>query len=203
MPESVNDREQIKKLMLHFVKAEKPATVQQLLDIMKLKYSISDEIMFEIIENEREIFFDQKKGRFLTLWDHFLSENATWFWVTILLSMVATIVAFIPSDFFLVVYLRYGLGILIISFLPGFACVKALHLERGENKSSSETTLKRTEQVALSIAISLVIAPLVCLFLNYSPWGITLVPLMLSLLGLTVIFSVIALIIQYYSLAHL
>ncbi|MEM1540867.1 MAG: DUF1616 domain-containing protein, partial [Candidatus Bathyarchaeia archaeon] len=47
---------------------------------------------------------------------------------------------------------------------------------------------------ALSIGLSLVIVPIVGLLLNYTPWGIRLTPITMSLLALTTTFATAALI---------
>jgi uncharacterized membrane protein len=74
-------------------------------------------------------------------------------------------------------YARYVLGGVFILFLPGFMLISALYPRSGE--------LDELERLALSIGLSLAIVPLVGLILNYTPWGITLTPIMVSL----VIFS--------------
>jgi len=60
-------------------------------------------------------------------------------------------------------------------------------------KTESEE-LDNIERVALSIGISLALVPLTGLLLNYTPWGITLTPITLSLLTLTMIFATTAII---------
>jgi uncharacterized membrane protein len=51
--------------------------------------------------------------------------------------------------------------------------ISALYPRSGE--------LDGLERLALSIGLSLAIVPLVGLMLNYTPWGITLTPIMISL----------------------
>jgi uncharacterized membrane protein len=58
-------------------------------------------------------------------------------------------------------------------------------------KTSSEN-LDTIERVALSLGMSLALTPIVGLILNYTPWGITLTPITLSLLALTVVFATAA-----------
>lgn len=48
------------------------------------------------------------------------------------------------------------------------------------------------ERVALSFGMSLALVPIVGLILNYTPWGIRLTPITLSLLALTVVFGPVA-----------
>jgi uncharacterized membrane protein len=45
--------------------------------------------------------------------------------------------------------------------------------------------------------MSLALVPIVGLLLNYTPWGIRLTPIVLSLLALTLIFATVAIIKEY------
>jgi len=54
--------------------------------------------------------------------------------------------------------------------------------------------LDNIERIALSIGMSLALVPLVGLLLNYTPWGIRLTPITISLLALTLILSTAAII---------
>jgi len=58
----------------------------------------------------------------------------------------------------------------------------------------SEKELDSIERVALSIGMSLALVPIVGLLLNYTPWGIRLTPITVSLLAITVTFATAALI---------
>jgi uncharacterized membrane protein len=91
------------------------------------------------------------------------------------------------------VYLRYALGIIFLLFLPGFAFIKALFPAKAPVKTSSEN-MDTIERVVLSFGMSLVLVPIVGLILNYTPWGIRLTPIVLSLLALTVVFATAAII---------
>jgi uncharacterized membrane protein len=53
------------------------------------------------------------------------------------------------------------------------------------------------ERLALSVGLSLALVPIVGLVLNYTPWGIRLAPIILSLLVLTVAFAASALVREY------
>ena len=95
-----------------------------------------------------------------------------WFWgTTVLVALTLLIVFTIDSS--LLLYVRYVLGGIFILFLPGFMLISVLY-PRGRE-------IDELERLALSIGLSLAIVPLVGLILNYTPWGITLVPIMVSL----------------------
>ncbi|MEM1766709.1 MAG: DUF1616 domain-containing protein [Candidatus Bathyarchaeia archaeon] len=72
---------------------------------------------------------------------------------------------------------RIALGSIFVLFLPGYSLVEALY-PRGEE-------LSPLERLALSIGLSLALVPLIGLVLNYTPWGIRLNPIMVSLSLLT------------------
>jgi uncharacterized membrane protein len=80
--------------------------------------------------------------------------------------------------------LRVFLGFTVVLFLPGYAIISAL-FPKAEG-------LDNIERVALSFGISVAVVPLVGLILNYSPWGIRIYPMLISLFLLISIFSIIA-----------
>ncbi len=92
----------------------------------------------------------------------------------------------IPETAYPIAYIRNVLGIIFVLFLPGFAFIKALFPTTVPLKTTSES-LDDIERVALSFGMSLALVPIVGLILNYTPWGIRLTPITLSLLALTVI----------------
>ena len=56
---------------------------------------------------------------------------------------------------------------------------------------------EKIERVALNIGISLTLTLIIGLFLNYTPWGIQLVPIVFSLLIVTLIFATVAEVREY------
>ena len=69
--------------------------------------------------------------------------------------------------------LRIILGSITVLYLPGYATIEALYPQQGE--------LSSLERLALSIGLSLAITPLIGLILNYTPWGIRLNPITITL----------------------
>ena len=84
-----------------------------------------------------------------------------------------------PSSLFRVI-----LGLPLVLFFPGYALVMALFPER--------VGLSAIERIALSFGLSIAVAPLIGLILNYTPWGIKLEPVLYSLATFIFIMSVIA-----------
>lgn len=68
--------------------------------------------------------------------------------------------------------LRIVLGLPFILFFPGYALMAALYTRRG--------AIDGIERLALSFGMSIAVVPLIGLALNYSPWGIRLEPILIS-----------------------
>jgi len=83
-----------------------------------------------------------------------------------------------------------------VLFLPGYSFIKALFPRQVPIKTRSEG-LDSIERLALSVGMSLALVPMTGLVLNYTPFGIRLVPVTLSLLALTVVFATAAVLREY------
>jgi uncharacterized membrane protein len=97
--------------------------------------------------------------------------------------------------------LRVIVGLPFVLFLPGYALIAALFPEAGESPAedsreaeneADETRLNDgrdgidgIERVALSFGLSIAVVPLVGLVLNFTPFGIRLVPVLLAISGVT------------------
>lgn len=85
-----------------------------------------------------------------------------------------------------------------LPFVPGYALITALFPECGPPENTDEEEIDSgggitgLERVALSFGVSITVVPLVGLVLNFTPWGIRLVPTVVSLTGLVVGLVVIA-----------
>jgi uncharacterized membrane protein len=91
--------------------------------------------------------------------------------------------------------LRIVLGIAFVLFVPGYAFIAALFPEKSVgNKSDPASGIDGIERVALSFGSSIALVPLVGILLDYTPWGIRLVPIFVSLAGLTLGLTAIAMV---------
>jgi uncharacterized membrane protein len=96
--------------------------------------------------------------------------------------------------------LRVLLGLPYVLFIPGYALVAALFPEAGESpedgtgsdEADGREGIDGIERVALSFGLSIAIVPLIGLVLNFTPWGIRLVPILVSVTGVTVVLTAIA-----------
>ncbi len=73
---------------------------------------------------------------------------------------------------------RIALGLLFVLFVPGYVFIFALFPET----PSRHKGIEAVERLALSLGMSIAIVPLIGLALNYTPWGIRLKPILISLL---------------------
>ncbi len=79
---------------------------------------------------------------------------------------------------------RIILGLAIVLFFPGYTLLTALFPRR--------TDLDTIKRVVLSFSLSIAVVPLVSLILNYTPWGIRLYPILISLTAFIIVMSVLA-----------
>lgn len=74
---------------------------------------------------------------------------------------------------------RNILGLPLVLFLPGYALIAALFPAKAD--------LDGIERTALSFGLSVAVVPLIGLGLNYTPWGIRLLPILISLSVFTLV----------------
>jgi len=76
---------------------------------------------------------------------------------------------------------RIPLGLLMVLFVPGYTLIAALF--------PRQVDLDGIERVALSFGLSIAVVPLIGLGLNYTPWGIRLTPVVVSLAIFTMVMA--------------
>jgi hypothetical protein len=188
---------------------KKPETVSQLVELVRQAYygenrEMLDERKAYQLQSEailRTILKLQEQGKLhiaphpeqtLAASAYLKTSAALWFWTTIALTLATLTAVFtVPETAYPLVYIRYVLGIIFVLWLPGYTFMKALFPKQLPIKTS-EKDLDIIERTALSIGMSLALVPIVGLLLNYTPWGINLTPIVLSLVTLTVVFAVAA-----------
>ena len=74
--------------------------------------------------------------------------------------------------------MRIPLGLVMVLFVPGYTLIAALFPKKGD--------LEGIERTALSFGLSIAVVPLIGLGLNYTPWGIRLTPVVVSLAIFTI-----------------
>ena len=106
--------------------------------------------------------------------------------VWMLLAVLSIYVPFINETFIRVIF-----TVPVILFIPGYVLIAALFPEK--------KSIDGIERFALSVGLSIAVVPLIGLVLNYTPFGIRLNPIVISL----VLFTLIMMIITLYRRARL
>lgn len=188
--------EETAKTIIQLVEENKPETVKKLAELAKTRLPLPEPKIVECIlqlQSEGKITFKKTlKPTPEKLGTYIRTEEAYWYWITILLAAITAITVFtIPEDAYPLVYVRYVLGAIFVLWLPGYSFIRALFPTENQTETSKHS-LDTVERTALSIGLSLALVPLIGLLLNYTPWGIRLTPIVLSLLALTTTFATVA-----------
>lgn len=111
---------------------------------------------------------------------HLLKEKVEkdLFWINVLGIMLIVVVGLFPTSF-----VRTLIGVPFILFFPGYTLVSALFPKKER--------LDGIERLALSIGLSITVVPLLGLILNYTPFGVRLYPVLVSLFVFTFLMSVV------------
>ncbi|MEM2759472.1 MAG: DUF1616 domain-containing protein [Nitrososphaerales archaeon] len=95
-----------------------------------------------------------------------LSANL-FLWLTISVTLLTLATVYLIPDAASWAILRIVIGGMLVLFIPGYTVSQLLFTTRD---------MDIIERIALSVGFSFAIVPLIGLMLNYSPWGVTLVP---------------------------
>jgi len=100
-------------------------------------------------------------------------------YVWLIVAILAIFVPYVNESF-----LRILFGLPVVLFIPGYTLIAALF--------SKKSDIDGIERIALSFGLSIAVVPLIGLALNYTPWGIRLDPIVISLAVFTVAMGIIA-----------
>jgi hypothetical protein len=180
---------EISNKILELTLKKSPETVEKLIEIASQELDIPRNIaLTQVIELENQgrlKLSSPTESIPKELNAYLFSIHASWFWVIIALSTVTAISVFtIHENAVPYIYIRYILGSIFVLLLPGYSLIKTLFPTK---------EIDNIERTALSIGMSLAMVPLVGLLLNYTPWGIRLTPVTVSLLSLTIILTIVGL----------
>jgi hypothetical protein len=188
-----NQNNVLKALILKFIVEKKPETVEDLIDMILTQKTVNKKLLIENImtlRKEGKLSFKEKpKIAYLSFQNFLSSSESLWFWIILALTLSSGIIITItPIDGSQFIYTRYLFGFLFVTFLPGYSFVKAIFTKK---------EIGHLEQIVFSIVLSITFDVLLGLFLNYTPWGITLIPLVLGLLSITLLFAIIGVIREF------
>ena len=200
-----NDK--LTKTILEAINERTPKDIRQLVNIVKEQLPIDeDKILNSILELKNQGIISLESHQHeasLTVTSYLKSGQAIWYWIVVILVIItAPVVLLLPADFYPWSYLRNIIGVIFILWLPGYTLIKAIFPEQMPIKTSSEK-LNTVERIMLSIGTSLAIVPMVGLVLDQLPWGIRLLPVLLTLMGLTIILATAAAAREYMTIFKL
>lgn len=101
--------------------------------------------------------------------------------IDILTIILGISIAYVPID-----TIRIILGIPFVLFFPGYTLISALF--------PSKASQSGVERIAFGFGLSMAVVPLIGLVLNYTPWGINIYPVLISLVIFILAISIIAMI---------
>jgi hypothetical protein len=179
---------------LRYLEKNRAASVQELYDVLIVRspsltqVEVTD-LVHRLAEQEKVNLEDvpptaKSLREYLRLW-----ERNLWLYLVLAISFATLLVIYVVPSELPFVALRWVLGSVFVLFIPGYVAVEALFPEGRE--------LDSIERFALSVGLSLALVPLVGLLLNYTPWGIRLTPIVISLTILTVGLAMVALFRRY------
>ncbi len=154
-----------------------------------LTRSETTDLVWHLVEQEQVDVKDQPPPA-KSLWEYlrFWERNIS-FYVPLAISLATVLVIYMVPPEFPWVVSRWVVGSVFVLFLPGYVTVEALFPKARD--------LDGIERFALSVGLSLALVPLVGLLLNYTPWGIRLTPIVISLSILTLGIAMVGLVRQY------
>lgn len=185
------DESVIEELILKAIKEEDLKEVKDIVVYLKKTYGLQKRTVLNIIKRMKEkdkLALHKKtirgvegsaatKPRQQSIISYLQSPEATDLWVTLTLAVGAFIAALlIPEDLYPVVFLRWILGASFVLFIPGYAFTIAVFPQK---------ELDLAERIAVSFGLSVAVVAFVSLLLNFSPWRITLTPVLICLALIT------------------
>ena len=170
--------ETVRELILDALRSRRFSTVQEVVTELQQK-GVPEDVTMRMIRDlaqEGKILLNLPGASEETVMtpvsgfgEYLLSTLALDLWVTVILLVLGLATTLmIPVELYPAVVLRWIFGGLLLVFVPGFAFIRALF--------PFERYIDRWERLALSCGLSIALAVLVAFGLNFTPWGITLVP---------------------------
>jgi len=184
----------LKEFITQRAKAENPHSVRDLFEIVKKKRpTLAEEEFIQSIKELKEsgtLELEPPTPRVDSYSAYLmLRDENIWFYVVVSAALATILAIYILPSTYPIVIFRWIVGSIFVLFLPGYVTVQALFSGRRE--------LDDIERFALSVGLSLAITPLMGLLLNYTPWGIRLDPIVLSLSIFTLSMATIATLRKY------
>jgi len=176
----------IEDLILKAIDEGKASSVREVISLLKKKFT-GAEILEAVkrLEDKEKIELNYKIPAHYSFIQYLKSADYNfWLHLVFLASFATSATIYLLPAIYPLIVTRWVLGSLFILFLPGYTLIEALFPKRSD--------LDSIERLALSIGLSLAVTPLIGLILNYTPWGIRLDPIVISLTIFTLTMSLLA-----------
>ena len=181
--------------ILKVINEKKPQSVKQLTTMLKESLDLEEKVILESVlklQAEGVIKLEDQALQSGNLATYLKTSEALWYWVTVAAGAITAALVFTVSEnVYPWFYVRNFFGVIFVLFLPGYAFTKALFPVNMPAKTSTKD-LETIERITLSMGMSIVLVSIVGLLLYYSPWGLNLTPIVLSLFALTLVFATVA-----------
>jgi hypothetical protein len=126
------------------------------------------------------------------LHEHIKSKVSNWYWITVALTLGSAIAVLIIGEVGPLAYIRYISASILVLFLPGYAFLRALSPLKAQNLGETNN-MNIITRLTLSIVLSIAMVSVLAFILDFSPLGVSLDSLVLSLSLFTLFFSTLAL----------
>ena len=181
--------------ILKVINEKRPQSVKQLTTMLKESLNLEEKVILESVlklQAEGIIKLENQTIQSRSLATYLKTGEALWYWVTISAAAITAALVFtISENVYPWAYARNLFGVTFVLFLPGYASVKALFPVNAPLKVSTKD-LEAIERIGLSIGMSIALVSIVGLLLYYSPFGLDLTAIVMSLLALTLIVATAA-----------
>jgi hypothetical protein len=179
--------ETVRELILEALRSHRFSTVQELVTELQGK-GVPESVTVRMIKDlarEGQVLLnlpgasEEAVMTPVSGWVEYLTSTlAMDLWITLILLILGlSTTLLISADLWPWMVFRWIFGGLLLIFVPGFAFVRALF--------PFERFIDRWERLALSCGLSIALAVLVAFGLNFTPWGITLIPTACVLAAIT------------------
>jgi len=181
----------------NYLKQSGPTIGTKLYDALKATFpslteaEFTDLIMQLASRGQAELYDEPEHiGSFLQYLNGW--ERNVWYYATVTISLLTPVIAYAVPSSSPLAFLRWGFGLLFVLFIPGYVTVEALLPATGP--------LRGLERYAVSVGVSLVLDMLIGLLLNYTPWGIGVIPVVVSLAGFSICTASVALVRKFVTI---
>jgi Protein of unknown function (DUF1616) len=189
MVQSKIDKLRLQDMIFELLHKNRSMKVRDMVDIL---LGIDNSLAMDDIYNAVE--FLKQENLVITSYKPFQNQNSFYgyiartyaslpFWLVVAITVLTLVsIYFVPSSSAPLSTIRYIVGAIFVLILPGFSILQLVFPTKD---------ISNLERLALSLALSLALVPLIGLVMAYTPLGIRLLPLVIFLSLLCISISII------------